>query len=46
MAFEEHDEIPEDITTQPQELSGAKPILFYFLWAGLTLLIVLLALAY
>jgi hypothetical protein len=46
VAFEDHDEIPEDISAEPQELSGANPIMFYSMSAGLVLLIFLLVMAY
>lgn len=46
MAFDEIDEIPEDLNAEPQISPSKPPVVLYALSAGLVFLIALLALAY
>ena len=46
MAFDEFDEIPEDLNAEPQTAPQSPPIVLYALAGGLVLLIALLALSY
>ncbi|WP_425409453.1 hypothetical protein [Hyphococcus sp.] len=46
MAFEEIDEIPNELTAAPLSKPAKRPVMIYALAAGLGFLIVLLFLAY